>query len=44
MLDVRGRMVKHATRFFSKDKHVFAVSDLHAGDDCKVLELVCARQ
>jgi hypothetical protein len=44
MLDVHGRMVKYVTRIISKDKHVFEIYDLHAGDDYKVLEITYERQ
>ncbi len=44
MLNVTGRMVKSVTRMVNKDKHVFEVYDLHAGDDYKVMEITYERQ
>ena len=43
MLDMRGRMVKYVTRVVSKDKHVFEMYDLAAGDNYKVMEITYTR-
>jgi len=44
MLGVVGRTVKYVTRVISKDKHVFEIFDLHAGDDYKVIEITYTRK
>lgn len=44
MLNVVGRMVKYVTRVENKDKHVFEMYDLHAGDNYKVIELTYTRK
>jgi|CXWL01.1.fsa_nt_gi hypothetical protein len=42
-LDMRGRMVKYVTRVVSKDKHIFEMYDLAAGDNYKVMEITYTR-
>lgn len=43
-MNVYGRMVKYVTRVIDKDKHVFEITDLHAGDNYKVVEITYTRQ
>lgn len=43
MIDVRGRTVKYLTKIIDDDKHVFAIYDLHAGEDYKPLEIEYTR-
>lgn len=43
MIGVYGRTVKHRLTIVDKDKHVFEIFDLHAGDDFKVLEITYTR-
>lgn len=44
MLDMVGRMVKYVTRIVDKDKHIFEIYDLAAGDNYKVLEVTYTRK
>ena len=44
MLGVVGRTVKYVTRIVDKDKHVFEIIDLHAGDGYKVVEITYTRK
>ncbi len=44
MLGVVGRMVKYVTLIVDKDKHVFEIIDLHAGDGYKVVEITYTRK
>lgn len=44
MLGVHGRTVKFVTRIDTKDRHTFAMYDLHAGDDYKVMEITYTRR
>jgi hypothetical protein len=44
MLKVYGRMVRYVTRIIDKDKYVFEVYDLYAGEDYRVLEVTYTRQ
>jgi len=44
MLGIVGRYVKYETRIINDDKHVFAVYDLHAADDYKVIEIEYERK
>ncbi|MCH8806090.1 MAG: DUF1579 domain-containing protein [Planctomycetes bacterium] len=44
MLNVTGRMIKYVTRVIDKNKHVFTIYDLHAGDDYKVIEITYTRK
>ncbi|MBK8267654.1 MAG: DUF1579 family protein [Planctomycetes bacterium] len=39
MMGIYGRYVRYVTKTISKDKHVFSVYDLHAGDNYKVFEI-----
>ncbi len=43
MLKVQDRTVKYSITVESADKHVFAMYDLHAGDDYKVVEIIYER-
>lgn len=44
MLNVVGRTVKFVTKVVDKDKHIFEMYDLHAGDGYKVMEITYTRQ
>jgi len=44
MLDITGRMVKYVTKIIDKDKHVFEIYDLHAGENYRVLEITYTRK
>lgn len=44
MLKVYGRMVRYITRIIDKDKYVFEIYDLHAGENYKVVEITYTRQ
>lgn len=44
MLSMIGRTVKYVTRIVDKDKHIFEIYDLAAGDNFKVLELTYTRK
>lgn len=44
MVKVYGRYVKFVHRILSKDKHVFELYDLHAGDNYKVIEVTYERK
>lgn len=39
MLGIRGRLVKYVTSYVDADNYTFAIYDLHAGDDYKVVEI-----
>lgn len=43
-MNVIGRTVKYVTRIVDKDKHVFEIYDLHAGDNYKVIEITYVRK
>ncbi len=43
-LDVYARPVKLTCKVESKDKHVVTITDLHAGDDYKVVEFIYERK
>jgi len=43
-LGVHGRTVKFVTRIEGKDKHTFAMYDLHAGENYKVMEITYTRK
>lgn len=43
-LDVVGRTVKYVLRPVNKDKYIFDIIDLHAGDDYKVFEMTYTRK
>jgi hypothetical protein len=43
-LDVYGRTIKSTIRVVDKNTHVFALYDLHAGDDYKVMEITYKRK
>ncbi len=43
MLDVYGRTVKYVIDMIDADTHTFAVYDLHAGDEYKVVEVAYKR-
>lgn len=42
-MKVFGRVVKYVCRIIDKDKYVFEIIDLHAGDDYKVIEITYSR-
>lgn len=44
MLKVFGRTVKYVVEIESKDRTVFSIYDLHAGDDYKVIEVLYERK
>lgn len=44
MLGIVGRTVKYQTKIVDKDTHVFAIYDLAAGDDHKVVEITYKRK
>ena len=44
MLKVFGRTVRYETRILDADHHVFAIYDLHAGPDYKVIEITYTRK
>lgn len=41
---VVGRYVRYVTRIINKDKHIFEMYDVHAGEDYKVFEIVYTRR
>ncbi|MCB9849244.1 MAG: DUF1579 domain-containing protein [Phycisphaerales bacterium] len=43
-LKIVGRLVKYVMRIVDNDKHVFAMYDLHVGDDYKVMEITYTRK
>lgn len=43
-IKITGRMVKYVTRIVDANKHVFEITDLHAGDNYKVVEITYERQ
>ena len=43
-LGVNGRMVKYVSHIISDDERRFEITDLHAGDDYKVVELTYRRK
>jgi hypothetical protein len=43
-LGVYGRLVKYVTRVIDDDNEVFAIYDLHAGEDYKVIEIAYKRR
>ncbi len=44
MMGMIGRTVKYQTKVVDKDTHVFAIYDLAAGDDYKVIEITYKRK
>lgn len=44
MMNVYGRTVKYVNRVVNKNKHVFQIFDLHAGDEYKVVEVTYTRK
>jgi hypothetical protein len=43
-LGVTGRMVKYVTHVIGDDERLFEITDLHAGDDYKVVEITYRRK